>query len=258
MAGTREPFAVLQHPIGFRSIRQHWRPGLTTVDESRAAAPDTADAALVARARAGDARAFEAIMRLNNQRMFRTARAILRDDHEAEDAVQEAYVRAFSALAGFEGRSRLSTWLVRIVVNESLGRRRRRLASEPVAELEPERLSDDEPVLGLRMAGENPEKAAARGQIRLVLETAIDSLPETFRTVFVMRAVEQMSVAETAASLGIPEATVKTRFHRARRLLRLHLEDRLGTALTGTFPFAGARCDRIVARVAARLGNLSR
>lgn len=217
--------------------------------------PDTPDddAALVDGARAGHRGAFEAIMRRHNQRLFRVARAILKDDHEAEDAVQEAYVSAFRGIAGFEGRSRLSTWLVRIVVNEALGRRRRRLVMAPSSEINDMAIDGTRELFGLLSVAEDPEKATARADIRRLLEAAIDALPEIFRTVFVLRAVEMLSVEETASSLGIPEATVKTRFHRARRQLRLHLEDRLGSALAGTFPFAGARCDRIVAAVLARL-----
>jgi RNA polymerase sigma-70 factor (ECF subfamily) len=211
------------------------------------------DVALVDRARACDRRAFEAIMRRHNQRLFRVARAILKDDHEAEDAVQEAYVSAFQGIAGFEGRSRLSTWLVRIVVNEALGRRRHQLVMAPTSEINDMAGDGTRELFGLLSVAEDPEKAAARADIRRLLEAAIDALPEIFRTVFVLRAVEMLSVEETASSLGIPEATVKTRFHRARRQLRLHLEDRLGSALAGTFPFAGARCDRIVAAVLARL-----
>jgi RNA polymerase sigma-70 factor (ECF subfamily) len=213
-------------------VGEHVRPGARAV-ETEAMAP----------VRTGESRAFEAIMRLHNQRLFRVARAILKDEQEAEDAVQDAYVKAFTAIEGFEGRSRLSTWLVRIVVNEALGRLRRRRVTEPLTELNA--MTDG------RI--EDPEKAAARADIRRLLEADIDALPEIFRTVFVLRAVEQMSVEETASSLGIPEATVKTRFHRARRQLRRSLEGSLGSALAGTFPFAGARCDRIVAAVLARI-----
>jgi RNA polymerase sigma-70 factor (ECF subfamily) len=223
-------------------VDEHIRPGIRAVETEA-----------MARVRAGDPRAFEAIMRLHNQRLFRVARAILKDEHEAEDALQDAYVKAFAGIGEFEGRSQLSTWLVRIVVNESLGRLRRRRVTEPLTEMiemSPNRPQD---VSGLIAVADDPEKATARADIRRLLEAAIDALPEVFRTVFVLRAVEQMSVEETSASLGIPQATVKTRFHRARRQLRLHLEDRLGSALAGTFPFAGARCDRIVAAVLARI-----
>jgi RNA polymerase sigma-70 factor (ECF subfamily) len=225
-------------------VGEHVRPGIRAVETEA-----------MARVRAGDSRAFEAIMRLHNQRLFRVARAILKDEHEAEDALQDAYVKAFAGIGEFEGRSQLSTWLVRIVVNESLGRLRRRRVTEQLTEMiemSPNRPQD---VSGWIAVADDPEKATARADIRRLLEAAIDALPEVFRTVFLLRAVEQMSVEETAASLGIPEATVKTRFHRARRQLRLHLEDRLGSALAGTFPFAGARCDRIVAAVLARIAG---
>ena len=226
-------------------VGEHVRPGARAV-ETEAMAP----------VRTGESRAFEAIMRLHNQRLFRVARAILKDEQEAEDAVQDAYVKAFTGIGGFQGRSRLSTWLVRIVVNESLGRLRRRRVTEPLTEMTEMSADTTRDWSGLIVTAEDPEKATARADIRRLLEAAIDALPEIFRTVFVLRAVEQMSVEETASSLGIPEATVKTRFHRARRQLRLHLEDRLGSALAGTFPFAGARCDRIVAAVLARIAGV--
>lgn len=213
------------------------------------------EADALARLRAGDMQAFETIMRAHNQRLFRVARAILKDEQEAEDAVQDAYVRAFTAISGFEGRSKISTWLVRIVVNEALARLRRRRTGELHAGIIEKNENVAAELHGLLTLPDDPEKAAARADVRHLLETAIDALPEIFRTVFVLRAVEQMSVEETAASLGIAEATVKTRFHRARRQLRLDLEDRLGSALAGAFPFAGARCDRIVAAVLVRIAN---
>ena len=219
-----------------------------------------ADAGLAARASAGDQRAFETIMRRNNQLLFRTARSILRNDEEAEDAVQEAYLQAYRALGSFRADARLSTWLVRIVANEALGRLRRRgadvipldTAMDAVAATM-ETFMDQDP-------NRQPERAAVRAQERKLIESRIDKLPDVFRTVFMLRAVEEFTVEETAAALGIPEATVRTRFFRARSLMREGLSRDLDLAYENAFAFAGERCDRIVARVMAKLnagGNLS-
>jgi RNA polymerase sigma-70 factor, ECF subfamily len=210
------------------------------------------EAELVALLRAGHASAFVAIMRHNNQRLYRLARGVLRDEAEAEEAVQESYLRAFTHLDGFKGESTLATWLARIVLNEALGRLRRRrptVAIDDVAETlaagAPGPLSREEP---------SPEQAIARQEIRRSIEKAVDDLPASFRAVFIMRAIEQMSIEETATCLGIPGETVKTRFHRANKLLRQALSARLGTILDGAFPFLGARCDRLIGTVLARLG----
>ncbi|MGF1607793.1 MAG: RNA polymerase sigma factor [Kiloniellales bacterium] len=222
------------------------------------------EAELIAAARDGDGAAFEVIMRSNNRLLFRTARSILKDDSEAEDVVQETYVRAYAHLGRFAQSSRLSTWLVRIAVNESLGRLRRRMPARgldgPLDDLAESRMTDDQVLpLGLaaRPAYADPESRAARDEIRRLLEQAIDALPQAQRAVFVLRAVEEFSVAETALCLGIPQETVKTRFHRARRALRRLLSDEVATALLDTFPFAGARCDRIVAGALRRSGLTS-
>jgi RNA polymerase sigma-70 factor (ECF subfamily) len=223
-----------------------------------AAAPEaitraTPDDALVARSLAGDSRAFEAIMRRHNRLLFRSARSILASDADAEDALQEAYVRAWRSLAQFRGQAKLSTWLVRIVLNEALGRVRRRGAH--VIPLEPIMGEpDDDP--HDRIAGDatrQPEHAALRGELRRLMEARIDALPEAFRTVFTLRAVEELSVEEVASALGLPEATVRTRFFRARAPLRAALSQDTDMALGDAFDFDGARCDRIVARVLARL-----
>ncbi len=202
--------------------------------------------------RAGHASAFVAIMRHNNQRLYRLARGVLRDEAEAEEVVQESYLRAFTHLDGFKGESTLATWLARIVLNEALGRLRRRrptVAIDDVAETlaagAPGPLSREEP---------SPEQAIARHEIRRSIERAVDDLPAIFRAVFIMRAIEQMSIEETASCLGIPAETVKTRFHRANRLLRQALSARFGTVFDGAFPFLGVRCDRLIGTVLARLG----
>ncbi len=214
--------------------------------------PPVAEAELVARAAAGDGTAFAALMRRHNQLLFRTARSILQSDAEAEEAVQEGWLSAWRALGRFRAESRVSTWLVRIVVNEALGRLRRRPAQ--VIPLEAAMLSNDPKTrAALTDAPERgPEQQTARAEIRRLMEARIDLLPEAYRTVFVLRAVEEMSVEDVATALDIPEATVRTRFFRARGLLRESLAQEMDTALTGAFGFDGARCDRITADVLAR------
>ena len=187
---------------------------------------------------AGGLRALEQLMRLYNRRLYRTARAILRDDAEAEDAVQEAYLQAYKALPHFRGEAKLSTWLVRITANEALMRRRRKSRAAPL-EVDPEILPADT---------RGPEDDAQRGELRSLLEARIDALPEQYRAVFVLRGVEELTVEETSAALGIPEATVRTRFFRARSLLRAAMGD-IATTMGQAFAIAGLRCDRIVGRV---------
>ena len=219
--------------------------------------PKAPDAELAARAGQGDAVAFEALMRRHNRTLFRTARAILRDDAEAEDALQEAYLQAYHALPGFRAEARFSTWMVRIVANEALARLRketRRAQIVPIqsADATPglAELVDDTP-----MNDKRPEPSAERAELRRLLEAQIDALPDAYRTVFMLRAVEELPVEEVATVLQIPEATVRTRFFRARSLLREALAQRIDLAYADAFAFAGERCDRIVAAVLARLKN---
>ena len=211
------------------------------------------DAELAARAAGGDQRAFETIMRRNNRLMFRTARSILKNDAEAEDAVQEAYLQAYRALGGFRADAKLSTWLVRIVANEALGRLRRRGADViPLDTVTDAGAAHTETSME-QNPDDRPERAAERAQVRKLIENRIDMLPDAFRTVFVLRAVQEFTVEETAAALGIPEATVRTRFFRARSLMREGLSRDLDLGYEQTFAFDGERCDRIVARVMARI-----
>lgn len=220
--------------------------------------PATADIELVARAAGGDQLAFESIMRRHNRLLFRTARGILRSDAETEDALQEAYLRAWRALSTFRAESKLSTWLVRIVINEALGRLRRRSAQviplESVMEASDrnthESMEQDE-----GDPDQQPDRAAMRSEMRRFIEARIDLLPEAFRTVFMLRAVEELSVEETSAALQVPEATVRTRFFRARSLLREGLSRDVDFAVADAFSFDGARCDRIVANVLAKLAE---
>jgi len=199
--------------------------------------------------------AFRALMREHNQALFRTARAILRDDAEAEEAVQEAWIHAYKGLENFRGESKLSTWLIRIVANEALGRLRRKRRT---AEVIPMSIDDSPDEFARDNApdethGAAPEVQALRGEVRRLIETRIDSLPDQFRAVFVLRAVEELSVEETAAALGIPEATVRTRFFRARSLLRESFSREMDLAVENAFQFLGVRCDRITAAVMARI-----
>lgn len=212
----------------------------------------TPEAELIALAAQGDARAFELIMRRHNQLLFRTARSILKSDSEAEDALQDAWLRAWRALDSFRADARLSTWLVRIVANEALGRLRRKSAQ--IIPLEAA-MTSPEPDLQAALTADSdhgPERFAMRAELRKLLEAGIDELPEAFRTVFMLRAVEEMETSEIAEALGIPEATVRTRFFRARSLLREGLASRIDVTLSDAFAFDGARCDRIVAGVLAR------
>lgn len=213
------------------------------------------DAELASHIGLGDARALELMMRRHNRLLYRTARSILRNDAEAEDCVQEAYLQAFRSIGGFRAEAKLATWLTRIVINQALGKLRKgkkddaNVSLDNVLDLDG-RLPGAEATLS---ESEQPDGAAMREEMRRRLEHHIDQLPPAFRTVFVLRALEELSVEETAASLGIPAATVRTRFFRARSLLRQALESDVDVALGGAFGFEGARCDRIVAAVLYRL-----
>ena len=213
------------------------------------------DAALCERARQGSEQAYAAIMRRHNGRLFRIARSILKDDAEAEDAVQDTYVRAFLNMEQLRDPANLSGWLLRITTNEALGRLRRQRPTVAFDEIADQEALDG----GLSAADvgpmrcEDPEASAARHEVQRVLEDAVDGLPTYFRMIFVACAVEQMSITEAAACFGLPANTVKTRLHRARRLLRKSLGAEFAAALPTAFPFAGRRCDRIAARVLARL-----
>ena len=212
---------------------------------------------LVAHARAGDRQAFRAIMTRCNQRLFRIARAVVRDEAEAEDVLQEAYTRAFAAIATFRGESGVATWLTRIVLNEAHGRLRRRKPTVDLDELEAAQAGAQVLSFPGSARSEDPEADAARAQIRRILERAVDDLPEPFRLVFILREVEELSVEETAAHLNLKAETVKTRLHRARRQLRAALDAQLADVMVGAYPFLGARCERITQAVLQRLAGIS-
>lgn len=206
--------------------------------------------ALVMHARTGDRDAFRAIMQRCNQRLFRIARAVLGNDDEAEDALQEAYLHAFAGMSGFRGEAGLFTWLSAITLNEARGRLRRRRRTVDMT------IMDDQPnvvAFPLTAAPAGPEDEAARGQVRRLLERAVDDLPVDFRLVFLLREVEGCSVEDTAEQLGLKPATVKTRHHRARKLLREALDKQLSDAFSDAFAFLGARCNAITEAVLRRL-----
>jgi len=224
--------------------------------------PDLPDAELARQVSAGRPGAFELLMRRYNQALFRTARSILRNDSDAEEVLQEAWLQAFRAMGSFRGDARLATWLTRIVIHAAIGRVRQGRQRAEVVPLDVLGGLDGAPLEAAdnsmeQEPPESPERAAMRGQMRQLLEQAIDRLPDAFRTVFVLRAVEEMSGEEVAACLGIPEATVRSRFFRARGMLRGALAMEMDMALESAYSFAGARCDRIVAGVLARLASTS-
>jgi RNA polymerase sigma factor (sigma-70 family) len=218
----------------------------TTADPARAA-----DDMSIARGVAGgDRMVFEALMRRHNRRLYRLARATLRDDAEAEDALQEAYLSAYRNIGQFRGEASLSTWLSRMVLNECLGRLRKSARRQNVVPMVP---SDPDMDIMTPDDSDIPDKALVRSEMRSLIERKLDALPEDFRTVFVLRAVEELSVEETAACLGIPPATVRSRHFRARSLLREALAREIDIAERDLFDFGGAHCDRIVAAVWSRL-----
>ena len=218
----------------------------------------TGDRGLAARCAARDESALRHVITANNQRLFRAAWSILKDRGEAEEAVQAAYLSAFAQMGSFEGRSSLSTWLTRIVVNEALGRlraaRRRKAQLDKTGVLVMDEYRD-KLMRGSQPAA--PDAALAREQLRALLEEAIAGLPDSFRTVFVLREVEGLSVDETAAALDLPRNTVKTRLLRARRKLQDALAPNVHSALAGSFPFAGADCAAMTDRVIAALRESS-
>ena len=219
----------------------------------KATAERLSDEELVDLARARDEAAVRAITKRYNRRLFRIARSILRNDAEAEDVVQETYVRAFTGLDLFRGDAGFGTWITRIAMNEALGRLRRRRPTVDWETYGGNRNQAEIIHFPASAASNDPEKAMAQSEVRAVLEQAIDELPDAFRAVFVARIVEGMSVEQTADLFGLQPETVKTRLHRARLLLREELDKQLGPALTSSFPFDGARCDRMTDAVVARI-----
>jgi RNA polymerase sigma-70 factor (ECF subfamily) len=209
--------------------------------------------ALVRRIVAGDRAAFELLMRRHNRRLFRLARATLRHEAEAEDALQEAYLSAYGAMADFRGEASLATWLSRLVLNECLGRLRRQARREKVVPMVSPHDDEADFDAPAPLDAGAPDRALVRVEMRAFIEQQLDRLPRAYRLVFVLREVEDMDVDETARCLDIPEATVRSRHFRARGLLREALERELGLAGRDLYEFGGAHCDRLVQRVMARL-----
>lgn len=214
-------------------------------------APD--DMELARRALARDGGAFRTIMRMHNQKLYRLARSIIRNDAEAEDIVQEAYVKAFTHLNTFRGESTLATWLSRIVINEALGRLRQKRRGAAAATSGTQGSDAQIIPFPLAASGDDPERIMAQRQILRLVERATDTLPDAYRTVFVARVIEGLSMEETAELLGIKPQTVKTRLHRARDLVRKQLDEQIGPVLLDAFPFAGRRCERLTVAVMKRL-----
>jgi RNA polymerase sigma-70 factor (ECF subfamily) len=208
------------------------------------------DEEVVVRVLAGQTALFEIVMRRHNQRLYRVARAILRNDGEAEDVMQDAYVRAYEHLAQFAGRAKFSTWLTRIAVHEALARQQR---GNRYQELEPMSERNGDPMNGLVSSEPNPEQQASNSEIRKLLEEAVEKLPDAYRTIFMLRDVEEMSTTDAAEVLEISEENVKVRLHRARALLRKDLYHRVGTERKEVFNFHAVRCDRVVKNVFERI-----
>lgn len=207
------------------------------------------DEEVVARVLAGESALFEILMRRYNQRLYRVSRVILRDDAEAEDVMQDAYVRAYEHLHQFAGKAAFATWLTRIAIHEALARKRRRGRQDELDALP----MNGESMSILKSSAPNPEDATATSQARELLEQAIERLPEAYRAVVVLREVEEMSVAETAFSLGVSEPVVKTRLHRAHAMLRKELYSRAKDRATDLYQFHAVRCDRVVKNVFDRI-----
>lgn len=216
--------------------------------ETSASGGAESDDSLISRIRAGETAGFEVLMRRHNERIYRTVRAVLGDDADVEDVMQQAYVSAYQHLDRFEGRSRFTTWLTRIAINEAYARLRRRHRVQP-APWEDDDAMADEPAA----AGPTPEQVAARREMQALLERAVDTLSVPNRTVFVLRAVEGLTTAETAECLKISEDAVKTRLHRANDALRQWLAVQIGGTVHDAFRFYRPRCDAVVGRVMARI-----
>jgi RNA polymerase sigma-70 factor, ECF subfamily len=209
------------------------------------------DAEVVERVCAGETSLFEVLMRRHNQRVYRAARAIVKDEAEAEDVMQQAYINAFVHLKQFESRAQFSTWLTRIAIYEALARRRKKRPEEPLG-MEDEVVHDTtaEPISSPELS---PERKAYSRELGRLIEDAVDALPEAYRAVFMLREVEGLSTSETAEGLGLGEEAIKTRLHRARAMMRRTLTDRLGASAPRAFQFHAPRCDRVVAAVLSEI-----
>jgi RNA polymerase sigma-70 factor (ECF subfamily) len=225
--------------------RTHRSPIAEPPAEVRPSGANLDDEAIVARVCGGDTALFEVLMRRHNQRAYRVARAVVRDETEAEDVMQQAYINAFTHLAQFEARARFSTWLTRIVVREALSRKR----SAARGERDRPNAASTAEVDRLSARGPDPERQAYAGELARILESAVDALPDGYRAVFMLRDIEGLSTSETAAGLDLGEEAVKTRLHRARAMVRRSVSARMGAASVEAFSFPATRCNRVVAAV---------
>jgi RNA polymerase sigma-70 factor, ECF subfamily len=229
--------------------------GMETVEVDGGGAPALAlsDAEIVRRVRAGDRALFEILMRRHNQRLYRAARAVLKDEGEVEDVMQQAYVNAFAHLHQFEERSQFSTWLTRIALNEAFARRRKMRLSASTGET-PSELEDHQDVMDTITSPQpDPERQAYARELHRVLEQAVDALPEAYRVVFMLRDIEGLSTSEAGEGLGLGEEAIKTRLHRARAMIRRAVTARIGDVAAGTFQFHAPRCDRVVMAVLTKI-----
>jgi RNA polymerase sigma-70 factor, ECF subfamily len=228
--------------------------GMETLEGEIGARPALTDVDIVRRVQAGDSALFEVLMRRHNQRVYRVARAVVKDEADVEDVMQQAYINAFTHLRQFEERSQFSTWLTRIVLHEAFNRRRQAQRSESRGAAESHMDEDGGDVMdGFESPAADPERQAYAQELTRMLEAAVDTLPETYRTVFMLRDIEGLSTHETGEGLGIGAEAVKTRLHRARAMLRRAVTAQIGEVAPGTFQFHAPRCDRVVAAVLARI-----
>jgi RNA polymerase sigma-70 factor (ECF subfamily) len=217
------------------------------------------DEEIVKRVRAGDIAMFEILMRRHNQRVYRVVRAVVKDEADVEDVMQQAYINAFMHLHQFEDRSQFSTWLIRIALHEAFGRRRKVRRAETTTARNRSDVGDDrgEFMDTLTSPAADPERQAYAQELHRVLEAAVDTLPESYRVVFMLRDIEGLTTSETGQGLGLGDEAVKTRLHRARAMIRRAVTVRIGEVAAGTFQFYAPRCDRVVAAVLARVSQCS-
>jgi RNA polymerase sigma-70 factor, ECF subfamily len=234
--------------------------GMDTLTPDGAAPSATlADEEIVRRVRAGDSAVFEILMRRHNQRVYRVVRAVVKDDADIEDVMQQAYINAFTHLHQFEDRSQFSTWLIRIALHEAFGRRRKMQRAETTTARNRSDVDDDpgEFMDTVTSPEADPERQAYAQELHRLLEAAVDTLPEGYRTVFMLRDIEGLSTSETGQGLGLGDEAVKTRLHRARVMIRRAVTVRIGEAAAGAFQFRVPRCDRVVSAVLARVSQCS-
>jgi RNA polymerase sigma-70 factor (ECF subfamily) len=229
----------------------------TLASHQTAPAAALPDEAIVQRVRAGDRALFESLMRRHNQRVYRVVRAIVKHEADVEDAMQQAYINAFTHLHQFQERSQFSTWLIRIALHEAFGRRRKVQRAEATTARNRVGVADDDGDFmdALTSPDADPERQAYARELHRVLEAAVDMLPESYRAVFMLRDIEGLTTSETGQGLGLGDEAVKTRLHRARAMIRRAVTERIGEVAAGAFQFHAPRCDRVVSAVLARVSH---